>query len=170
MDKASYSPNASANEIELNAIFQNVPMLMLLLDSDRRIKAANHLAVQATGRTAEEMQNMRGGEALRCIHALDDPQGCGCGPNCQTCIVRNTVLETFRTSTARCGVEGELKCSRDSAEKKICLRLSAIPLIIKNSPRVLICIEDISRQKQADEERQSVIKLFKIINSSKHYS
>ena len=48
-------------------------------------------------RPEEDMLGLRGGEALRCMNALNDPRGCGFSSECQVCNVRNTVLDTFKT-------------------------------------------------------------------------
>ena len=63
----------------LSAIYRNAPLVLMVVDSERRIQQVNGFAVQFAGQDAEEMLGLRSGEALRCLHALDDPQGCGFG-------------------------------------------------------------------------------------------
>ena len=82
---------------ELLAIFDNAPLIMLLVDEDRRVRRANRMALDSTQREHDEIVGLRGGEALRCIHIADHLDGCGYGQDCQKCVVKNTVLETFKT-------------------------------------------------------------------------
>ena len=71
---------------------------MMLVDAERRVCKANKMAAQCAGADEADMIGRRGGEALRCLHALDDPTGCGFGPYCQTCQVRGTVIDTLETA------------------------------------------------------------------------
>ncbi len=81
------------SELELSVIYDNAPIVMLLVDSERRVRRMNAPAVAMARRPEKEAIGLRGGEALRCIHARDDPKGCGFGPACEACGVRNSVLE-----------------------------------------------------------------------------
>jgi len=85
------------SEAELFTILNNVPSILIVVDRERRVHRFNKVAVEFGRRTGDEMIGLHGGEALRCLHSLDDPRGCGYCPFCETCVVRNTVLETFKT-------------------------------------------------------------------------
>jgi len=76
------------SEAELSAIYDNAPPVMILVDEDRRVRKVNYTAVKFSQRSAEDMIGRRGGEALRCAHSLDDPEGCGFGASCGACPVR----------------------------------------------------------------------------------
>jgi PAS domain-containing protein len=92
----------------LMAIYAKAPLLMILVDGERRVLKANKLVEQFAGASAGELLGKRGGEALRCLHALDDPKGCGFGPYCQNCKVRLTVIDTFETGHSYHQVETSL--------------------------------------------------------------
>ena len=83
--------------MEISAILGNAPLIMILVDQDRRVRKVSDALMQFTGRDEEEMLGLRGGEALGCIHRIDDPKGCGFGPACEACPVRRVVLDTFKT-------------------------------------------------------------------------
>ncbi len=68
------------------------------------MRKANNAVINFADRKAEEMIELHGGEALHCLHSLDDPRGCGFGPSCQSCVVRLTVLDTFETGANHHGV------------------------------------------------------------------
>ncbi|MGB3224714.1 MAG: PAS domain-containing protein [Desulforhopalus sp.] len=80
---------------ELAAIHENAPITMILVDSDRRVRKVNEFAVNFGDRTEVEMIGLPCGEALRCLHHLDHPDGCGLGPACGDCQIQKIVLDTF---------------------------------------------------------------------------
>jgi len=84
-----------AREAELAAAYENAPLIMLSVDSERRIRKVNAAAVAFTGRCAADMIGQRAGEALRCLNSLDDPAGCGFGPCCGECNIRNSIRDTI---------------------------------------------------------------------------
>jgi PAS domain S-box-containing protein len=136
---------------ELAAIFNNAPVAMMLVDQERRVRKANRAAIEFSNRPAEEMIGLRGGEALRCLHALDDPQGCGFGPSCDDCMVRRVVLDTFETGKSHYQVEATLAFIREEVLKEAHLLMSTTPIDVAENQLVLVCIEDITEQKQAEE-------------------
>jgi PAS domain S-box-containing protein len=136
---------------ELAAIFDNAPVAMILVDRERRVRKANRTAIEFGGRSAEEMIGFRGGEALRCLHSLDDPQGCGFGPSCGSCVVRRVVLDTFETGESRYQVDATLSFIREEGPREAHLLVSATPIAVSESSLVLVSIEDITAHKQAEE-------------------
>ncbi len=137
---------------ELSAIYHNAPIAMLLLDEDRRVRKVNGLSAAFAKRAEEEMLGMRGGEALRCLHHLDVPQGCGFGPACQTCIVRQTVMDTFAHAQGRMNIEASLPFPEGRTTVVKCLQISTAYLEIAGEPRVLVCVLDITDQKKIEKD------------------
>ena len=112
----------------------------------------NKLAEQFAGAAAAELIGRRGGEALRCLHALDDPEGCGFGPFCQDCPVRRTVVETFETGRSHHQVEACLPFALEGKLQNITFLLCTARLAFRGQPQVLVTIQDITKRKQADEK------------------
>jgi len=139
------------SEAELSTILSSVPLLILTMDPERRVLKANAAAAEFAGRGVQEMAGLRGGEALRCLHSFDDPRGCGFGHSCQSCKVRHSVLSTFETGDNHYEVECHLPFMRGGEQEEVTFLLSTVLL---NIPRrqVLVCIEDISARKKAEEE------------------
>ncbi len=143
------------SQAELSAIVENIPVILMILDKERRVREVNGMAAKFARRSAEEMMGLRGGEALRCLHSLDDPKGCGFGLFCETCTVRNTVLETFNTGKSHHRLEAKLPFNLNGQSEEIHFLLSTVPLTISNEPMVLVCIEDITPLKRAEEALRS---------------
>jgi len=139
------------NEAELFAIYNNSPIIMFLVDENRRVLKANQLALEATGRQYDEIVGLRGGEALGCIHAAADPAGCGFGVHCEECIVRNTVLDSLKTGRAHHNVEAPVQIDLGDGVIDLYLLVSTSPLNAAGTKSVLVCLENITERKQAEE-------------------
>ena len=135
---------------ELSVIHEHAPIAMLLVDRDRRVHKVNGFAARFAGRPPDEMMGLRGGEALRCLHHLEDPQGCGFGPACAECRVRQAVLATFETGIGRTEIEAWLPFPRGDASEKRCLLISTAILRIDRMERVLLCSQDITALKKTE--------------------
>jgi PAS domain S-box-containing protein len=139
------------SQAELSAILNHAPVAMVLVDQDRQVRKANRAAAEYANRPAEEMLGLVGGEALRCLHSLDDPKGCGFGPFCETCTLRLTVLDTFETGDSHYRVEARLPLARGETQEERSLLVSTTPVDVSESQMVLVCIEDITKHKRAEE-------------------
>ena len=137
---------------ELSAMIEKVPIITLLLDRERRVRKANVAATTFAGRSEADMAGRRGGEALHCIHALDDPAGCGFGPACKTCLVRSSVLDVFERGISHQGVEADLSFTRNGIQADRTVLLTTRPVMIQDEQLALVCIEDITDRKKAELE------------------
>lgn len=142
--------------LELEAIFENAPEMMILMDGERRVRKVNHAAADFTGHPAEDLTGLRTGEAIRCLHALENPKGCGFGSHCETCAIRRTVQDTYGTGKVYYGVEAALSVSDGEKKKESYLLLSSIPIAVSGSRMVLVCFQDISKQKKTEVELRTI--------------
>ena len=85
----------------------------------------------------------RGGEALHCIHANDVPEGCGRGPFCKDCIIRDAVAEAFHGNRV-VRRRTRLTIMRNGDKIEIYALITASPFRYKEKPFALLVIEDIS--------------------------
>jgi signal transduction histidine kinase/DNA-binding response OmpR family regulator len=139
-------------EDQLTAIYENAPLIMMLVDQDLRVHKANKLAEEFAGSPASDLLGRHGGEALRCLHALDDPLGCGYGPHCQKCPVRLTVMTTFETGRSHHQVEVSRPFAIGGEVHDITFLLCTARLSVLGQPQVLVTIQDITKRKQAEEK------------------
>ena len=140
------------SESELKAIYENAPLLMLLVDRDRRVVKMNDQALKFSGRTMEDNVGLRVGEVLRCVHAFDDPNGCRFGPECEDCGVQNAVINTFETGqSVRCR-EVTIPYHHHGGQVDICVLLSTTLLDGFDTDVVLVCLEDITERKHTENE------------------
>ena len=137
---------------ELTTIFYDTPLIMLLINEKFLVHKANRMATEKVLRTETEFIGLRGGEALRCVHAEDDPQGCGFSPKCNSCVLRNTVKITFSTQSPQNNIESQffIKTEKDTVE--LTLLISTVPMTISGQKMVLFCAHDISARKKAENQ------------------
>ncbi|HBG18653.1 MAG TPA: hypothetical protein DDY32_05090 [Desulfobulbaceae bacterium] len=146
-------------ESELTAIFENAPFVIFILNGERRIRRMNALACSFTGSSITDMAGFRVGEALHCLHALDSPQGCGFGPSCHQCIIRQTVTDTHETGGSHHQVEVSLSSLIKGKEHGITFLLSTTRIIIECSPAVLVSFQDITEHKKLEEQFRQAQKM-----------
>lgn len=150
----SASAEAQMALTELAAVYEYAPIAMLLVDRDVRAVRVNAYAANLAGRSREEMIGMVVGEAMRCIHHLENPKGCGFSPSCETCPIRLSVSSSFTDKHGRENVEAWLTIVKGADKDARCLLLSTSYLDGEGLlDRVLLCARDVTEKKEAELER-----------------
>jgi transcriptional regulator with GAF, ATPase, and Fis domain len=85
----------------------------------------------------------RGGEALKCIHVSDNPEGCGFGPYCQNCGVRNTALEALSGKHVHRN-KAKVQLRVNEKEQDFVLLVSAAPIEYADERLAIVILEDIT--------------------------
>jgi PAS domain S-box-containing protein len=140
------------NEEQLYTIYQDAPLMMLIVDGGGRIRKANKFAEQCTGVSQAEMVGRCGGEAMRCLNALHDPRGCGYGPLCQTCTLRRTVLDTMATGNSHLQVEASLPLAAAGEGQQVNFLLSTVRLSLAGKSQVLATVQEVTELKRTEEK------------------
>ncbi len=149
---------------ELSAMFAKVPIVTLLVDRERRVCKANIAAAAFTDRSEAEMTGIRAGEAIHCIHSLDDPRGCGFGPSCTACTVRSAIRDAFEQGAHLQGREACLSVVRRGEREDRAVLLTTTPVTIESEQLTLICIEDITERKTAEESLRKSLRRFELLS------
>lgn len=145
---------------ELSAIYENTPVLMLLLDKQWSIIKANAYAGEFAGSRSQELLGKRCGEVLHCLHSLDDPRGCGFGPHCADCGIRNIVLQTLGEKRNFNQVELPLYRARAGEKEEMWFRVSTAVLPREGENLCLASFEDITAYKGAEKQRREKESLY----------
>ncbi|MFP4618553.1 MAG: response regulator [Spirochaetaceae bacterium] len=129
---------------ELAALYHHAPALLVLLDSELKVRKANTPTTEGAGPSADGFINNRIGESLRCLNHLRHPQGCGYGTHCRQCAIRTTVLSTFKTQKTYTGVRATIPILQAGNEESASFLLSTTYLSLREEPTVLVSIEDVT--------------------------
>jgi len=123
-----------------------VPSVLFVVDEDMRVFYCNRLARELIADANVLARKL--GDVARCVNSTASPDGCGRGPRCRDCVVRNSVREVcsgrrvFRKQTVFEHYKGGKKTS-------IPLLITAAPLSFRDSKLVLLILEDIADLTEA---------------------
>ncbi len=159
-----YQENLKKSEKRLKVIFNNAPAIMLLLNEKEEILQMNQTGLLAAGRTLDEVVGLRGGTALNCIGALQNPKGCGFANICKECHIRTIVVKTFETNQNFNKIETEVKIQRKNRISNRTILVST-SIVNPNPPKtVLVTIDDLTARKQLEYQIKQTQKLESIGN------
>jgi hypothetical protein len=124
-------------------ILNAIPLIIFVVDEDVRILDLNNAASETFGLNKPKVLNRRGGETLHCLHWKDVPEGCGRGPFCRDCVIRNSVKECLKTGaiTRR---RSKITLLAKNEAKNLELLITASPMPDSDEPRVLLILEDVT--------------------------
>ena len=77
-------------------LFDAMPMPVFVVDEDVTILEYNAAASKLLAKSKQAWIGRRSGQALHCVHAEDVPEGCGRGPACLECVLRESVRAASR--------------------------------------------------------------------------
>jgi PAS domain S-box-containing protein len=144
---------------ELETIQDHVPVAMILLDADRRVTRANDAAVRMSGTPRSELLRQVGGAALHCLNSLDDERGCGYGPSCGECHLRQTVAAAMDKGEPVEGLDVSLPLAGPDGPETRRLLVSVAPVAIRGERQVLVCLQDFTdiRETEADRDLKAMV-------------
>jgi PAS domain S-box-containing protein len=135
---------------ELQAVYDRAPFMMCVLDENRKVVFANREFANTVGRPAEQLVSEVACGVLGCIHALDDPRGCGYGPLCDACTLRRAIQGTFETGQSHHDVERAATVARQGTRHDVVWLGATAKIPTGDRPLVLLELQDITRQKQME--------------------
>jgi PAS domain-containing protein len=124
-------------------ILDAIPSPVFLVDEDIRIYELNRAATKLFGLVSRTVLTQRGGEALHCLNATDSPDGCGHGPHCGDCVIRNSVL-TCLAGQAVHRRRMKFQTVKAGSTKDIELLITVAPLPTEEGKLTLMTLEDIT--------------------------
>ncbi len=140
------------NEKELASIYQSAPIIMMVLDAERRVCRINRAGADLTGSSPDELVGLKPGQTLGCCYTT----GSEAGENCAGCLLRDTVLHTLRTGERQDRVEVVLPvCNNEGGTYRMSMLASVTPLHIEHEQYFLLTLLDITEQKQAEAQLQN---------------
>lgn len=131
----------------LAQVLDAMPQMVAVLNQDRQIVLANQAmqAALATRRT-DPFLGSRPGEALACIHAEENPGGCGTSEACRNCGAVLAVLaaQAGKNSTQECFIQPI------PGLDPLDLRVTAHHLEVDGGVFTIVSVQDIAKEKRAE--------------------
>lgn len=118
-----------------------VPSMVMVTDEDTRILYRNLAARQLL--SGEKVYGGRAGEVMHCIHSSDVPAGCGQGPHCSECLLRNSVNSAFSGKAIR-RARTDISIRMHDKSLTVPALISASPFSMEGRLYTLLVVEDIS--------------------------
>ncbi len=143
----------------LMAIFDAVPICMLLVDKNLVVKRVNDAVRQKVLRDYNQIINRRFGEALCCKNSISNDKGCGFSPACKGCLLRQSVTSALNSGQSVRKVEIQPVLIVDGKEFTPWFSVSVEPVIIDGSKDVVIAIDDITDQKISEEKLRETMEI-----------
>lgn len=141
---------------QLSTVFQNVPIAMLTVDKDRKIKMINPKGEKILNADILELINEKFGDAIGCINSFDNEKGCGFGTNCNECPIRKAIATTFETGKSITNVEAEIT-KHHQGNTKTSYYLVSTCLLDEQEKTILVCLLDITKRKGAESKLKKEI-------------
>jgi PAS domain S-box-containing protein len=142
---------AREREEEVVAIYENAPVIMLLVNAQRHIQKANKVAERFTGTSAADLLGRSVGDALHCPYARDDSRGCGFGPHCRNCALRQTINNTIETGRSHHELEVAFSTTTAGGQRDNTFLLSTLRLTVRGQSLALATMQNITRRKRTEE-------------------
>ena len=143
----------------LEAIFDAVPVGMLLVDENMIVERVNDAIRQMVRAGYSQIINQRVGNALSCTNSTYNEKGCGYSPACEKCLLRKTIKGVLDSQQAVHRVEFQPTLKVDNKEVMPWLCISVEPVVIDGHKHVVVAIDDITERKQAEEKLKEAIEL-----------
>jgi K+-sensing histidine kinase KdpD len=138
------------SEKHLKNILNNLPNIILILNSNRQIIFGNDAYFHQYNEIAYiNKLGLRPGELLGCIHSIDEPAGCGTSDSCRYCGAVSVVLES-QNKGKKVSREARLTSDSNNELKSYDFNITAAPLNIENKTFTLVTLEDISHLKRKE--------------------
>lgn len=147
----------------LEAIFDAVPVGMLLADENMNVTHVNHAIEQIVRRDNLQIIEQPIGHALGCIHCACGEQQCGYTPACPVCVLRKTVKGVLDSGQSVHDAEIYTTLVIDAKETALWVRVSAEPVIIDGRRYVVVAMDDITERKKAEQKLQMVENRYRTI-------
>ena len=157
------------NHAEMAAIYDAIPLMICLVNSRHQGERVNRTMTEFGVSPITLGTPQPPGSLLGCIHALEDPRGCGFGKPCETCPLRLAIARTSKTGQPCRQVEAEKSLSQagglvgrvpsPGGLRKVHLSVSTALVRLQDQPKVLVCLEDITGRKLLEQQLRQAQKM-----------
>jgi signal transduction histidine kinase len=143
----------------LEAIFDAVPVGLLLLDENLIVVRVNDAIRKMVGKDYHDIINRAIGHALDCKTIAIEKTSCGHGQYCKKCPLKQNIRKVFETSQPVNGLEFQSQTHFQDRALKPWFSLSVEPVTIEGKKHIVVCLNDITEKKLAEEKLLETMEL-----------
>ena len=147
------------HKAQLEAIYDSTPIMMCLLNEQGQIERMNRAMAELAKPLASDGKQLRPSEVLGCINALTAQEGCGSSQNCIDCPLKLAIQKTLQTGSVQNQVEASIQLAGKGGKRTMVVSASTTTLRLGNELKLLLCFQDITQQRQLEQQLQQVQKL-----------
>ena len=133
---------------ELNTIFYKNPSIMLLMDENKNIISINRSGDKYISKGKTFGYDKLGEKVLKCVNAVRNNGNCFKSENCENCLIRSTLLETWETKKNKTNVEGSIIIENNGIQENHHFLISTYFIHLDNDTRLLVSVDDITEMKK----------------------
>jgi signal transduction histidine kinase len=131
----------------IDGLLKSLSGLIAVLDEHRQILTVNDNMLKMLGYAdAGQLLGLRPGEAIRCVHAREEPGGCGTTRFCSSCGAAIAIVVSLDRDKPE-----ERLCAatllKDGKEIEICFQVRSYPIRLAGRRFLLLFLQDITNQQ-----------------------
>jgi PAS domain-containing protein len=161
-------PSTELNDSFYRTVLDTIPIPVFVIDHDVTILDLNASAAGLIGIDKSTAYRRRGGDVLHCLHATDVPDGCGRGPACRECDIRNSVTKCLEGKTI-IRKRINLQVMRDATHIDMQVLMTVSPLPDSGERLALLVIEDITEINALQSLIPICMKCKKVRDNQQHW-
>jgi len=167
MQRSKSELKGKENELTLHAVFDNAPVMMVLLDENAEILSLNKAGQNIYNYDNANILGKRTNGLMNCFKELEDLPSCGNLAECKDCLLRFTFLNTLMTGEPTLKIEKEFITNQGDKEFTYTFLLSSSRVELDGKFKVLISLDDITDRKRMEQKiLQNEYTLNKIFDSA----
>jgi nitrogen-specific signal transduction histidine kinase len=120
----------------------------ILVNQNRRVILANQTAKLFTKETKKNIRSLQIGKVLGCVIANLSSQGCGYDPQCDFCLIKTKVEETFFTREGALPFKTSVPL-KELGQRK--LRVGTSYFLLDGADAVLVSVNDVSGTMEREQ-------------------
>lgn len=134
------------------AMFEASPLGIAIVNEDVIIEQVNSAFLKLFNKNYNEVINKKMGNILSCVHSFENTEGCGSSETCELCKIKSVVNMVIKSKVIT--MEKDIKFIQlfDGVEVSPSLNVNFVPVNISGSDNVMLVIEDVTDQKQYENE------------------
>ena len=156
----------SRSEAELATVYDRVPTVLCLFDEHLQVVRANSGAKEFAGFNPRQKLPAGLADFFPCLAPAEKTGACGPDSACLVCFLRNALQATLTTRHFLRQTRVTKGVLREGKPEESVLLVSTERIHLNGNTRVLLCLEDITKNVRADEQIRSQAALLDITHDA----